>query len=208
MTETEWLAATDPAPMLEFLKGKVSDRKLRLFVIACCRRINARLYNQPSQTAIEIAEHYLEGKATLDDLIAAHSAADGFYGTTGIYGTDDSDLPARAAALASVPNCFGIIALYRRSFRFLRPAEQASNAAILRDIAPFRPITHDPAWLTSTVTSLARQMYDSRGFSAMPILADALQDAGCDNEDILNHCRTGSVHVRGCWLVDLVLGRL
>jgi len=54
--------------------------------------------------------------------------------------------------------------------------------------------------------TLARQIYESRDFSAMPILADALQDAGCDNEDILSHCRdTNQPHVRGCWVVDLVL---
>ena len=58
-----------------------------------------------------------------------------------------------------------------------------------------------------TAVSLARQMYESRNFTAMPILADALQDAGCDNEDILAHCRGDGPHVRGCWVVDLVLGR-
>jgi hypothetical protein len=70
---------------------------------------------------------------------------------------------------------------------------------------PFRPITLKPAWLTSSVVTLARQMYDGRDFSPMPILADALQDAGCDNEDILNHCRQPGEHVRGCFVVDLVL---
>jgi hypothetical protein len=65
-----------------------------------------------------------------------------------------------------------------------------------------------PSWRTDTVVSLARQMYDSRDFSAMPILADALQDAGCDDEHTLNHCRaTDAVHVRGCWVIDLVLGK-
>src|SRR5262245_33627604 len=71
----------------------------------------------------------------------------------------------------------------------------------------FRPVTTDLAWLTSTVVSLASQMYESRDFGAMPILADALQDAGCDNDDILTHCRGPGPHVRGCWVVDLVLGR-
>jgi len=70
----------------------------------------------------------------------------------------------------------------------------------------FRPVAIDPSWLTSTVTSLASQMYESRDFSPMPILADALQDAGCDNDDILNQCRDAkATHVRGCWVVDLVL---
>jgi hypothetical protein len=65
---------------------------------------------------------------------------------------------------------------------------------------PFLTITRDPSWLTSTVVSFARQMYEFRDFSAMPILADALQDAGCDNEEILNHCRGESAHARGCWV--------
>jgi hypothetical protein len=72
---------------------------------------------------------------------------------------------------------------------------------------PFRPVTFSPAWRTDTALSLANQMYESRDFGAMPILADALQDAGCDNEDVLNHCRAPGVHVRGCWAVDLVLGK-
>jgi hypothetical protein len=80
---------------------------------------------------------------------------------------------------------------------------------VLRDVVgnPFRSAAVDPAWRTSTVTALARGVYESRDFSAMPILADALQDAGCDSEDILNHCRSGGVHVRGCWVADLVLGK-
>jgi hypothetical protein len=79
----------------------------------------------------------------------------------------------------------------------------------LRDIFgnPFRPVTFDPNWRTTTAIQLAQQMYDSRDFSAMPILADALQDAGCDHADILDHCRGPSPHVRGCWVVDLVLGK-
>jgi hypothetical protein len=63
-------------------------------------------------------------------------------------------------------------------------------------------------WRTSTAVALARQMYDSRDFSAMPILADALQDAGCDNADILDHCRGPGPHVRGCWVVDLILEKV
>jgi len=64
-----------------------------------------------------------------------------------------------------------------------------------------------PQWRTSTAVTLAEQMYNSRDFAAMPILADAIQEAGCDNADILNHCRGNEPHVRGCWVVDLVLGK-
>jgi len=72
---------------------------------------------------------------------------------------------------------------------------------------PFRPVAFSPEWRTSTAVALATQMHESRDFGAMPILADALQDAGCDNDDILNHCRGDGPHVRGCWVVDLVLGK-
>jgi hypothetical protein len=80
---------------------------------------------------------------------------------------------------------------------------------IIRDIFgnPFRPVAFDPEWRTNTVLAIGRQMYDSREFAPMPILADALQDAGCDNADILDHCRGPGPHVRGCWVVDLVLGK-
>jgi len=85
------------------------------------------------------------------------------------------------------------------------------SITLLRDIFgnPFHPVEFDLQWRTDTALSLAKQMYESRDFSAMPILADALQDAGCDNEEVLNHCRdTKQVHVRGCWVVDLVLGKM
>ncbi len=95
------------------------------------------------------------------------------------------------------------------------------QSQLLLDILgnPFRPVKVHPSWLTSTVIALAKGMYESREFSAMPILADALQDAGCDNDEILNHCRDekplggmGAIppcnpHVRGCWVVDLLLGK-
>ncbi len=85
----------------------------------------------------------------------------------------------------------------------------ADLARTIRELLgnPFRPALFSPDWRTSTAVQLAKQMYESRDFSLMPILADALQDAGCDNEDILNHCRGESLHVRGCWVVDLVLGK-
>ncbi|MBN9119184.1 MAG: hypothetical protein J0I06_08490 [Planctomycetes bacterium] len=73
---------------------------------------------------------------------------------------------------------------------------------------PFRPVACDPAWLTSDVVALARGIYEEKTFDRMPILADALQDIGCTNEDVLSHCRaTNQVHVRGCWVVDLLLGK-
>ncbi|MBX9585555.1 MAG: hypothetical protein K2X87_35050 [Gemmataceae bacterium] len=72
---------------------------------------------------------------------------------------------------------------------------------------PFRPVAFDPDWRTSTAVALARGMYDARDFGPMPVLADALQDAGCDHPEVLAHCRDpAGIHVRGCWVVDGVLG--
>lgn len=88
--------------------------------------------------------------------------------------------------------------------------EQRKQAAFLRDIFgnPFRPVAFSPEWRTSTAVAIAQQMYESRDFSPMPILADALEDAGCDNADILEHCRDlKATHARGCWVVDEVLGK-
>ena len=68
-------------------------------------------------------------------------------------------------------------------------------------------MTFDPEWRTSTVVAIAKGMYESRDFSPVPCLGDALQDGGCDNEDILTHCRSDGPHVKGCWVVDLVLGK-
>jgi hypothetical protein len=89
-------------------------------------------------------------------------------------------------------------------FEFIKP-----KADLLRCLFanPFGPVAFDPAWLTSTVRAMARGMYEGREFSAMPILADALQDAGCESEELLGHCRGPGPHVRGCWVVDLVLGQ-
>jgi hypothetical protein len=83
---------------------------------------------------------------------------------------------------------------------------------LIRDIFgnPFRPVPLDPSWLAwndSTVSKLAQSIYDDRAFDRLPILADALEEAGCDNADILQHCRQPGEHVRGCWVVDLLLGK-
>ena len=94
-------------------------------------------------------------------------------------------------------------------FTGIRARTELEWGALVRDIYgrnPFPHVTFEPAWRTSTAVALAQQMYDARDFGAMPILADALQDAGCENEDVLNHCRDEKqTHVRGCWVVDLVL---
>jgi hypothetical protein len=97
----------------------------------------------------------------------------------------------------------------RRTANRAKKAEKVTQATLLRDIFgnPFRPVAVDPVWLTSTVVALAEGTYQDRAFDRLPILADALQDAGCDNDDVLTHCRSDGPHVRGCWVVDLLTGR-
>ena len=87
--------------------------------------------------------------------------------------------------------------------------DRAILCDIIRDIFgnPFRPVAFDPAWRTEHTVGMAAKMYDDREFAAMPILADALEEAGCEHADILAHCREPGVHVRGCWVVDHLLGK-
>jgi hypothetical protein len=88
--------------------------------------------------------------------------------------------------------------------------EEVWHCRLLRDIfgpLPFRPVTPDPAWLTPTVVALAQSLYADSSFTDLPILADALEEAGCTGNDILSHCRQPGEHVRGCWVVDLLLGK-
>jgi hypothetical protein len=87
--------------------------------------------------------------------------------------------------------------------------EEQTLCALFRDIFgnPFRSVSIDTSWLSPDVVGLALVIYEDRAFDRMSILADALQEAGCENEDILNHCRQPSEHARGCWVVDLLLGK-
>jgi hypothetical protein len=86
------------------------------------------------------------------------------------------------------------------------------QSALLRDIFgnPFRCATIDLPWLAwndGAVFKIGRLIYDDRAFDRLPLLADVLEEAGCDNQEILDHCRSTGEHVRGCWVVDLLLGK-
>ena len=72
---------------------------------------------------------------------------------------------------------------------------------------PFRPVAFDPRWRTEDTLGLARGIYHERAFARLPLLADALMDAGCDDDRLVGHCRWAGPHARGCWVVDLVLGK-
>jgi hypothetical protein len=90
-----------------------------------------------------------------------------------------------------------------------RAPEWRWQTALVRDVFgnPFRPLSFDPAWQTPQALALARTAYEERRWEELPLLADALEEAGCDNDAILNHCREQRPHVRGCWVIDLVLAK-
>lgn len=215
MTSAEWMACSDPPPMLEFLRGKVSERKLRLFSTACFLRLTALLPDPRQRQGISVLEQLAEGVILQsecrnvtaeirraipprDEQVVSQIPTDDFHFVAlMLYREFCSSSVASHAISATAGLADGA-------------EEQRHQAQLMRDIIgnPFRPVTTDPTWLTTDVVALATGIYEDRAFDRMPILADALQDAGCDNDDILNHCRNANqVHVRGCWVVDLVLGK-
>jgi hypothetical protein len=227
MTEEEWLGATDPTPMLEFIKSKATKRRLRLLGCASLRRVAHLLIDDRARNAIGTAERFADGLASEAELKKARMAAnrakypdlnESGLGNAGYY------LQCIACEIARADRvyrpaivCDFAVSTVRESGsdrKKVRVAqvkrENVAQVEIVREIFgnPFRPVAFSPAWRTGTALSLAQQMYESRDFGSMPILADALQDAGCDSEEILNHCRdANTTHVRGCWVVDLVLGK-
>jgi hypothetical protein len=226
MTEKEWLACTDPQKMLEFLHGRATDRKLRLFGVACCRHIWYKLPDGRSRNAVEVAERFADGLASETERATAECDAfnlnhyliemDEFYHRSHHF--RDFAVFASVAAAADTLCTDAESSATSTALRTLEVmvAEPEWNpnlqGRILRDIFgnPFRPVTINPAWLTwndGTVQKIAQAIYDERAFDRLPILADALEEAGCTDADILGHCRSGGEHVRGCWVVDLLLGK-
>jgi hypothetical protein len=223
MTKGEWLSCTEPQKMLEFLRGKVSERKLRLFALACCRRIEHLFQEKCCRDGLQKAEEYLEEAIGKSDLQSACIMVRDAYRRAAataiqvVARDDKARLPIGAvfcllmddaycsASDASRNAAHAIAEITRTS----REKEIKCQDGFLRDIFsnPFRPVKLDSAWQTANVVALARGIYEECAFDRMPILADALEDAGCTNPEILNHCREPGVHVRGCWVVDLVLGR-
>jgi hypothetical protein len=219
MTEDEWVACTNPLPMLDSLAGGTSDRKLRLFACGCLRHIWHLLSDERSRMAVEIAEHYADGTASRDKLInardGAREAVQQFKWPTG----PDSAWRAASAAQSATRDtgmsaarnsfCDASRAPNLRDTNQFDDGEIEHEVTLLRDIFgnPFRPVTFNPSWRTLSVVRLAQTIYDERSFDKVPDLGDALERARCRDEAILNHCRESGEHVRGCWVVDLVLGK-
>jgi hypothetical protein len=241
VTEAEWLACDDPDRMLGQLRGRAGTRKLRLFGVACCRRALPWVYDDRIREAVEVAGRYADGWATDEELARAHRAAADAWEEADYAGSDAARLvtsgdPAEACVSArhAPGNTYAGGESATPDGWAALEAEMAAQAALLRCLFgnPFRPAPRlDPAWLAwggGTVRALAEAIYEGRAFDRMPVLADALEDAGCSDADLLGHCRQGRaregvrwsaeeyqrirwaldpLHGRGCRALDLLLGK-
>jgi hypothetical protein len=233
MTEQEWLQCTDSIQMLQQLRSFTSERKFRLFACGSCRCVGDAPTESRYETALAIAEHFADGNATDYEMRNASRTlefAEGTIESAVFIATHYRfDIPSHLIRyrlldidrfIGDDPRIHEIIAnnmrfppeaaaVAVRNILLARPAADETLTALLRCTFgnPFRPVTLDPRWLSSTVIDLARTIYEERVWERMPILADALMDAGCDSDEIINHCRGPGPHVRGCFVVDLLTGR-
>lgn len=222
MFEARWLNCDDPEMMLRYMLGKTGDRKFRLFACACVRRIWPLLRDERSQAAVLMAEHYADLPGGHSQLLRvraeARLAEQHFHRLS--RESDAGDYTARwaaRAAEATVEDTGWDVARNAawsaaHALNGEAPKEQQAQCQLIRDAFgnPFSPQYLDPAWLRwhdSCVVQMARTIYEDRRFEDLPILADALEEAGCDNELILWHCREMGEHARGCWLLDAILGK-
>jgi len=237
MTGRKWLACNKPEEMLSYLvnEAKIARspngrRKLRLLACGCCRQVWPFLMDKAGRHLVEMAESYADGLASVQNLAAAADAArsakvlsdragaglpamhaasraSAALGAAVAAGTPEAKEAARIAPMLACCAVGGTWSVMTPNPAW--DAHEQRQVGLFRCLFgnPFRPVLAAPAWLTGAVLSLATAIYDERAFDRLPILADALEDAGCTNADILNHCRQPGDHVRGCWCVDLVLGK-
>jgi hypothetical protein len=218
MTEAEWLACKYPTPLLDFALGQRRWRKLRLFAVACCRRMGGLVRDAAYEKALRAAEEFADDPARRRKLTRAWNRAEAVVPPGPRRSWVDWAVTATVRPALFLPGYVAEAAMRavadvpiksKSTTNRLRRIEAAAQALLLRDFFgnPFRPVTLDPSWRTSTVVALAEGIYEDRAFDRLPILADALQDAGCANEEVLTHCHGDGPHARGCWVVDLILGK-
>jgi hypothetical protein len=234
MNEAKWLSWTHPDVMVEHLIGanfrhrfgRGRDRKLLLLSCACCRRIWHLLADERTRKAVELCERQCDQpidnvllKTAIDEVTAVHSSAQTRW--------EKAACRAAEATVEAATNVTSWACSALRAARFAcrhRATADGSDPRqvelrarqdqyhIIRDLFgnPFRPVTLDSSWLTwrdGAVLKMAQAIYEERTFDDLPILADALADAGCSEPNILHHCREGGEHVPGCWVLDLLLGK-
>jgi hypothetical protein len=202
MTETDWLSCSDPVLLLRHVSSTASERKLRLLACATCRRLWFMLREEHSRRAVEVAERFADDLASADELAAVFASAD------------------RAALEAERAHVTGWNAARTAAASAGRSAVQAAERAVttgadaelVREVFgnPFRAVVVPPAWLAwdgGALPRIARDVYDERRFRDVSVLGDALEEAGCTDQAMLEHCWSGQRHYRGCWVIDLLLGR-
>lgn len=223
MTEEEmlitWTACdTSPQDTLANFRRMKTDRKWRLFAVACCRRIEHLLPDKRSRRSIELAEKHADDAITDAALIEARKEAEKAYDHIGKVRSKarQSLLCAATAAIwcSMMPDKHGVVEVacqcaFNSHQATEKPtAEVYEQAYLLQDVFGGKnpAVKFEPAWRTSTVVALANGIYEERAFDRMPILADAMEEAGCENNRILTHCRDAKGrHTRGCWVVDKIL---
>ncbi len=222
MTEAEWLACADPALMLDVLWDKASERKLRLFACACCRCSRQLLRNKDLRECLEVSGRYADGQATVEELAAAYRRSNGL--ACNLYSGSTRRETHRWAEATAVANATAVTSQdypmqsYAKDAAFMiglaagwKPNHRLCH--LMRDIIgnPYRPAPliprHVLGWNDATVRRLAEAIYQEGAYHRLPILADALLDAGCEDDAIVSHCREPGPHVRGCWSIDLLLGK-
>jgi hypothetical protein len=205
--EADWLACTDPELLLRFQPDWPNSRKCRLFACACLRVAWIDVTDARSRHAVEVAERLADGLADANEVKQARkearAAAATLQGVPHVIVAASSVLDDRAPAIHAARIVIG------------QPWRKASSliASLFRDIAgnPFRPPRPlSPAvlaWNDGTVPRIAAGIDAERAFDRLPILADALEDAGCNDEALVEHCRSPGPHVKGCWAVDWIRGK-
>jgi hypothetical protein len=247
MNAQEWQACADPQLMLEFLGAKVSDRKLRLFAVACCRRVAHWQPNANCRHAVDVVERFADAQAHREELeiaaaVAASDCSAIYWGEgqgtarcasaaaaaaawlptekRAWHGATETALWVQSAAMHGYGRDAAQLLLGKGKFtgaslkaidQLVQSIERGQQTLLLKDIVgcPFghRP-TIDAEWLTwtaGTIGELAQAIYSQRAFDRMAVLADALEEAGCTNAEVLDHCRAPQCHVRGCWVIDALL---
>lgn len=209
MTEAEWQQCKKPEAMLKALV-KASERKLRLFAVACCYHIWQYITSERSRNAVHVAERFADGNATKAELdsaewVAVAAREEARESVTAWAAWAASREEAERAALVAA-----VEAVEAAALSGARKTARAAQADLVRDIFnPWAPPLAPSVltWDGGTVPKFARVIYDGKHFDRMPILADAMEEAGCADPSILSHCRGPGPHVRGCWLVDLILAK-
>jgi hypothetical protein len=230
MTEAEWLVSTKMSPMLDYLKGKASDRRWILFSCGCVRRIWRLVSDQRCRSRVEVAERFVDGLASGEELNRAAEAIEGAddledeAGNHTFQAVESIGYTGPLAALtvvskASDSACFAAATSPGKwsaeAWEAAEATEHRVQMALLRDIFgnPFHPVAFDSAWRTPNVVALATAAYEERLMPSgeldphrLSILADALEEVGAA-EEVVAHLRSDGPHVRGCWAVDLCLGK-